>query len=120
MVNLGKSVQQPAPIAAERKPPKQSSATARRTPPTADALVEAPAEKCFWVNFGPVLKDLRDLRDALRGGISEEQFAHHVGPGKNDFAAWVEEVPAAPACAQALRKVRPRRGALRAAQAYLP
>lgn len=82
-------------------------------------MVDAPPEKCFWVNFGPVLKNLRDLRDALARGISDAQFAHHVGPGRNDFASWAEIVLDDAACAKALRHAKTRRAALRAVEASL-
>lgn len=91
----------------------------KRTPPRPRALVDASPENCFWVNFGPVLKNLRELRDALAHGMSDAQFAHHVGPGKNDFATWVEGILEDPACAQALRRAKTRPAALRAVEAQL-
>jgi hypothetical protein len=91
----------------------------RRTKPGPRALVNAPPERCFWVNFGPVLKNLRELRDALADSISDSQFAHHVGSGKNDFASWVERVLDDPACARALRRAKTRVAALRAVEANL-
>jgi hypothetical protein len=112
-----------------RKPPaKPRTRSARTTPaaprrrratPAAPVLAQAPPDKCFWVNYGPILKDLRDLRDALNGGMSDIQFAHHVGAGKNDFAAWVEQVLGDAACAAALRKARTPAAALRAVDARL-
>ena len=91
----------------------------KRKPAGRRALVDAPPDRCFWVNYGPVLKDLRELRDALAHGISDAQFAYHVGPGKNDFANWVEAVLDDAACAKALRRARTRSGARRAVAAGL-
>ncbi len=45
---------------------------------------------CFWINNGPILRNLKELRDAL-GSISEESFKFHVNKEKNDFAAWVKD-----------------------------
>jgi hypothetical protein len=84
------------------KPRRAAAPRARR----GRALVTAPPEKCFWVHYGPVLKDLRELRDALEHQVSEAQFAHHVGPERNDFANWVDHVLAEKACARALRRAR--------------
>ncbi len=110
-----------------KKPVKKRAAakTVQRTvrkprrAPRARALVDAPPEKCFWVNCGPILRNLRELRDALARGISDVQFAYHVGPGWNHFANWVEDVLRDAACAQALRRARTRRAALRAVEASL-
>ena len=93
--------------------PRRRARRARRR------LIEAPPEQCFWVNFGPVLKNLRELRDALTAGMSDAQFAHHVGAGRNDFAAWVEGVLHEPQCARALRRARTRAAAGRAVEAAL-
>ena len=48
-------------------------------------------EKYFWVNNGPVLKDLRDLYNALKT-INKDQFIYHAHGDNNDFALWVEYV----------------------------
>lgn len=101
------------------KGPARKPTTRRGRKPAAvgpRALVEATADTCFWVNCGPVLKDLRELRDALQHSISEAQFAHHVGARKNDFANWVEAVLDDIACAKALRRAKTRVGALRAVE----
>ena len=82
-------------------------------------LVTAPPEKCFWVHYGPVLKDLRELRAALAEQISDAQFAYHVQSDRNDFAAWVDHVLAEPACARALRPARTVREAVHAVETAL-
>jgi len=83
------------------------------------AVVDAPPDKCFWINHGPVVKNLRELRDALAQGLSDAQFAHHVGAGRNDFANWVEAVLDDATCARALRRAKTVRAALRAVEAQL-
>ena len=109
-----------------RKPaekPNQSAASAKpsasRRLKASASLTQAPADKCFWVNHGPVLKDLRELRDALVSGISEEQFAFHAGAGKNDFATWVDHVLGDAKCAVSLRRARTRAAAARAVERAL-
>jgi len=54
-------------------------------------IINAKDELCFWINNGPVLKDLEDLKNALKE-ISEETFKYHVNKEKNDFADWVKSV----------------------------
>lgn len=83
------------------------------------APVDAPPDKCFWVNHGPVLRNLAELRDALAHHISDAQFAHHVDTGRNDFADWVEAVLQDAACAAALRRAKTPRAALRAVESSL-
>ncbi len=80
---------------------------------------EAPPDKRFWVNCGPILKDLADLRDALASEISDAQFAHHVSRAHNDFARWIEDVLGDSQSAAALRRARTRNGALKALNAAL-
>jgi hypothetical protein len=94
---------------------RASTPRARRARP----LVTAPPEKCFWVHHGPVLRDLRELRDALERQISDGQFAHHVGPERNDFADWVEHVLGEKTCARALRRVHSVSAALGAVETAL-
>jgi hypothetical protein len=99
------------PNAIRAKPPRKRAAGA--------VLADAPPDKCFWVNCGPILRNLRELGDALANGISEEQFAYHVVGDRNDFAVWVQDVLGDVACAEALRRARTRQAALRAVDARL-
>lgn len=48
-------------------------------------------EQCFWINNGPLLKNLEELANALVE-ISDEAYAYHVNKEKNDFSAWVKDV----------------------------
>jgi hypothetical protein len=102
------------------QPPKPATAPRRKRAAAGPrALVDAPPEKCFWIHYGPVVKNLRELRDALAHSVSDAQFAHHVGAGKNDFANWVEAVLDDAACARALRRAKTPAAALRAVEAQL-
>ncbi len=48
-------------------------------------------EHCFWAQDGQILKNVPELRAALKK-MSEETFWHHVNAEKNDFANWIGEV----------------------------
>jgi hypothetical protein len=54
-------------------------------------LADVPAEKEFLSHDGKVLKNLEELKIALRE-MSDETFAYHVTPDRNDFSKWVQEV----------------------------
>lgn len=51
--------------------------------------VNAQDESCFWVNNGPVLKNLKDLKKSLLT-MSKDTFSYHVNKEKNDFAVWIK------------------------------
>ncbi len=55
------------------------------------AAINAENELCFWINNGPILRNLKDLKNALKK-INEETFKYHVNKEKNDFADWVKNV----------------------------
>ena len=54
-------------------------------------LCNAAPEQCFWVNNGPILKNLDELANALPE-LSDEVFHHHVNNEKNDFSNWIKNV----------------------------
>jgi len=119
-VNEKKPAKKRAIRVVESQPPKPAATPRRKRAAVGPrALVDAPPEQCFWIHYGPVLKNLRELRDALAQSVSDAQFAYHVGAGKNDFANWVEAVLDDAACAQALRRAKTRLAALRAVEARL-
>ncbi len=78
----------------------QRPATKRKTRPV---LVCVYGKDCFWVNQGPILQDLIQLRDTLKN-MSDVTFKHHVSKNHNDFADWVQFVLLDKSCANALRK----------------
>ena len=51
-------------------------------------LVDAPEGAEFWINYGSIVKNLKELSEALKG-MNEKTFQHHVNKGKNDFAVWI-------------------------------
>ena len=54
-------------------------------------LCDASPEQCFWVNNGPILKNLNDLSETLPA-MNDETFHHHVSNEKNDFSSWINDV----------------------------
>lgn len=54
-------------------------------------LGDVPDETRFWCQDGRVVKNLRELEDALNS-MSDETFHHHLGGGRNDFSSWIRDV----------------------------
>ena len=78
------------------------------------AIVDAPPEQCFWVNNGPVLKNVIELEHALKdGSISDEQFRYHTSRGRNDFSSWIQNVLHDETCSKALARVKTKKTAIR-------
>lgn len=78
-------------------------------------LVQADENSSFWVNNGPILKNIKDLTDALKN-ISEEQFAYHANAEKNDFAAWAKNVLKDDVLARSLAKSKTLKAAIKAVE----
>ncbi|MBI2851559.1 MAG: hypothetical protein HYX84_00435 [Chloroflexi bacterium] len=54
-------------------------------------LSQVPEEQVFWCHDGRVLRDVRELGEALMT-MSDETFAYHSNPEKKDFSNWVRDV----------------------------
>jgi hypothetical protein len=81
-------------------------------------LLIVTGESCFWVNNGPSLCSMKDLRDTLRT-MSEEQYIHHTGMGRNDFSSWVSTVLAHKKCSTDLLKAKNIKDALSTVEKHL-
>ena len=81
-------------------------------------MPQAHAEQCFWVHYGPVLSNPRDLEHALTT-MSDEQFKHHVNKMKNDFSAWVKDVLRDADLAQKLAHSKTRDAAAKTVKAHI-
>ncbi len=57
----------------------------------AKKFVDAAEDKAFVLKDGRLLKNLKELADALEH-MSEDVFSHHVNSGRNDFSNWVRDV----------------------------
>lgn len=62
-------------------------------------------DKAFWVNNGPVIKNIMELATAANS-MTTAQFVHHVNSAKNDFTKWVSEVVRDTELAQQLKQVK--------------
>ncbi|MDO8492153.1 MAG: hypothetical protein Q7S34_00740 [bacterium] len=78
-----------------------------KTKPTSGKkhMVSVSGERCFWINNGPILSNLKDLHNALRA-MSDEQWKYHVRKDRNDFVVWVKAVLGDSACATKLVKCK--------------
>ena len=54
-------------------------------------LCDAAPEQCFWVNNGPILKNLDELAIAL-AEMSDEIYSYHANREKNDFSKWINDI----------------------------
>ena len=54
-------------------------------------LCDVMDEKCFWVNNGPILKNIEELSTAVKT-LNDETFNHHLNSEKNDFSRWIDDV----------------------------
>lgn len=88
-----------------KKTTTKKAATSAKKSADEKVLVCAPDNKCFWTSDGQILRDLRELEQALQD-MSEDVFTHHVSKEKHDFADWVEHVLADNTCASALRRAK--------------
>lgn len=78
----------------------------------------APPDCCFWVNSGVIIRDFKELAEAL-DRMTDAVFSYHVNGVRNDFAKWVEDVFDGKGLAGELRKSKARKDALAAVKAHL-
>jgi len=81
-------------------------------------LAIAPDNDAFWVNLGPVIKNLKELKEVLKT-INDQQYSHHVNSQKNDFAKWVKEILRDADCSRELLRCQNRYAALKVVEKYL-
>lgn len=68
-------------------------------------LGDVAPEQCFWINRGPIIKNLRQLPTAIRR-MKPDTFMHHVGKEKNDFGVWIKHVVGDTALASKVSKLK--------------
>jgi hypothetical protein len=81
-------------------------------------IIIAPADVCFWVNNGPALQSLLDLRSAFQT-LTKEQYTYHANKQKNDFSAWVSAILKDEQCAKDLKKAKNMKDALAVVEKHL-
>ncbi|MBI4438645.1 hypothetical protein HY640_01810 [Candidatus Woesearchaeota archaeon] len=74
-------------------------------------LSDCSPDKSFWVNNGPVMRNLNELSNVLKG-LNEDQFCHHVNKEKSDFSKWVGEVIGDETLAKTLQKAKTKSAAI--------
>jgi hypothetical protein len=53
-------------------------------------LSNCPPQESFWVNNGPIIKNLSELYRELKL-MKPETFKHHVSREKNDCSRWIKD-----------------------------
>lgn len=91
---------------------KKSTQNKKARSDTKKKVVRAPEGERFWTREGHIIADILELHDIL-GQISDELFAYHALGGSNHFASWVKIVLKDTECAENLKKVRTRSGAIK-------
>lgn len=81
-------------------------------------LANVPEEYVFRCCDGTVFSDMNDLWNAL-SSMSEETFAFHANPAKNDFGNWVQDIILDSKLARDLYKAKSRVQASRSVEARL-
>lgn len=76
-------------------------------------MARIPEQHVFWIHDEGVLRDMRELGDALNN-MSDETYAYHANELKKDFANWVRDIIGDEKLARDLDKVRNRGEAARA------
>ena len=54
-------------------------------------LADVPEEYVFWCSNGHILRNMRELAEALNT-MTDEAFAYHSNAQKNDFSNWVRDI----------------------------
>ena len=54
-------------------------------------LNNVPDEYVFYLNDGRILRNMEELKDALKS-MSDELYAYPVNAEKNDFSNWVRDI----------------------------
>ncbi|MFA5368161.1 MAG: hypothetical protein WC333_09805 [Dehalococcoidia bacterium] len=54
-------------------------------------LADVPDQYVFWCNDGRMIKNIRELKDALEM-MSDATYAYHANKEKNDFGKWVKDI----------------------------
>jgi len=54
-------------------------------------LSNVPEEYIFWCHDGRVLRNLKELGDAMNT-MADETYAFHANAERNDFANWVRDI----------------------------
>jgi hypothetical protein len=70
---------------------KKATTSKKAAAPARKSLKKAPPEYVFWCRDGSTFSDLLELAEGLRI-MSDETFAFHANPDKNDFSNWIRDI----------------------------
>ena len=73
----------------KKKAAKKASSKKRTTKRCTCVSTCQPTE-CFWVNNGPVVNSIANLKRAFMN-MSKEQYEYHTKREGNDFARWIAD-----------------------------
>lgn len=54
-------------------------------------LADVPEEHVFWCHDGQIIRNMKELAEALTG-MTDETFGYHSYIDKKDFSRWVRDV----------------------------
>jgi hypothetical protein len=54
-------------------------------------IVDVPAEYAFWCNDGRIIKNMRELKEALEQ-MDDTIYVYHANAEKNDFSTWAKDM----------------------------
>jgi hypothetical protein len=98
---------------AVKKAPAKRKTIKKSTKKTCACGKKCPKADAFWINNGPVVRSLEELRNAFNK-LSDEQYDHHTKRGDgNDFARWIGDCLSDKDCAQRVKRSKTRVGTLR-------
>lgn len=81
-------------------------------------LVIAEPHCCFWTCNGIIIKDLKELANALEK-LDETTFVSHVNKTKNDFSKWINEILRDAELAKKISKIKTRTKMLKEIETHL-
>lgn len=87
-----------------RKKGEKKAPASPRAEITVKRFIEAPEGKRFVLKDGRILKDIKELADALEH-MSDDVFSHHVNESKNDFSNWAKDILLEKELAEDLQKI---------------
>jgi len=73
-----------------KKPAAKKGTTKKRVAKQCSCTLVCRPEECFWVNNGPVVDSIKNLKVAFKN-MSKEQYEYHTTREGNDFARWIED-----------------------------
>ena len=81
-------------------------------------MAESQGVLCFWVNNGPVVKNLFELKNAILE-MSDEKFDYHTKRDGNDFAKWVGDILGEKKLAAKLARTKTKKVTVKAIEKYI-